>query len=79
VNIEEGSLFYTAEELEGGRSVAIIGYEIANTLFPSNEDPIGQSIKIKNLKYTVIGVTKKEGQSFMGFSSSDYVTIIPLQ
>jgi putative ABC transport system permease protein len=76
VNIEKGR-YFIPEELEGGRSVAIIGYEIANTLFPSNEDPIGQSIKIKNLKYTVIGVTKKEGQSFMGFSSSDYVTIIP--
>jgi putative ABC transport system permease protein len=76
VNIEKGR-YFIPEELEGGRSVAIIGYEIANTLFPTNEDPIGQSIKIKNLKYTVIGVTKKEGQSFMGFSSSDYVTIIP--
>jgi putative ABC transport system permease protein len=76
VNIEKGR-YFIPEELEGGRSVAIIGYEIANTLFPNNEDPIGQSIKIKNLKYTVIGVTKKEGQSFMGFSSSDYVTIIP--
>jgi putative ABC transport system permease protein len=76
VNIEKGR-YFIPEELEGGRSVAIIGYEIANTLFPNNEDPIGKSIKIKNLKYTVIGVTKKEGQSFMGFSSSDYVTIIP--
>lgn len=76
VNVEKGR-YFIPEELEGGRSVAIIGYEVANTLFPNNEDPIGQSIKIKNLKYMVIGVTKKEGQSFMGFTSNDYTTIIP--
>lgn len=76
VNVDKGR-YFIPEELEGGRSVAIIGYEVANTLFPNNEDPIGQSIKIKNLKYMVIGVTKKEGQSFMGFTSNDYTTIIP--
>ncbi len=76
INVEKGR-YFIPEEIEGGRSVAIIGFEVANALFPNDEDPIGKSVKIKNLKYTVIGVTKKEGQSFMGFTSNDYVTIIP--
>lgn len=76
VNIEKGRYFID-EELEGGRSVAIIGFEVANALFPNGESPLGQTIKIKNMKYVVIGVTKREGQSFMGFSSSDYTTLIP--
>jgi putative ABC transport system permease protein len=76
VNIEQGRYFIT-EEIEGGRSVAIIGYEVANALFPNGEEAVGQYIKIKNLKYMVIGVTKKEGQSFMGFTSSDFLTLIP--
>lgn len=75
LNIETGR-YFTYDELENGRSVALIGYEVSNTLFP-NEDPIGKTIKIKNLKYTVIGLIRKEGQSFLGTPSNDYTTIIP--
>lgn len=76
VNIEKGR-YFIPEEIEGGRSVAIIGYEVAQALFPNDEDPLGKDIKVKNLKYKVIGVTKREGQSFMGFTSSDYLVLIP--
>lgn len=76
VNVDQGR-YFTPEEIEGGRSVALIGYEIAAALFPNNPNPIGEDIRIKNLKYIVIGVMKKEGQSFMGTPSNDYATIIP--
>jgi putative ABC transport system permease protein len=78
VNVEHGR-FPAPEEISSGKSIAIIGYEIANALFPNGENPIGKEIKIKNLKYIVIGVIKKEGQSFMGTPSNDYATIIPYQ
>lgn len=78
VNVERGR-FFTSEELEAGRNVAVIGYEVANGLFPNNADPIGQTIKVKNLKYVVAGVIRKEGQSFLGTPSNDYVVIIPYQ
>lgn len=78
VNVERGR-FFTSEELEAGRNVAVIGYEVANSLFPNNEEPIGQTIKVKNLKYVVAGVIRKEGQSFLGTPSNDYVVIIPYQ
>lgn len=78
VNIS-GGRFFTPQEIEAGRNVAVIGYEVANTLFPGGRDPVGKTIKIKNLKYTVIGVIQKEGQSFMGTPSNDYATIIPYQ
>lgn len=78
INIEKGR-YFTPEEVEAGRNVTIIGHEVAKALFPNNEDPIGQTIKIKNLKYTVIGVIKREGQSFIGNSSNDYNAIIPYQ
>ncbi|MEO5603424.1 MAG: ABC transporter permease [Cyclobacteriaceae bacterium] len=78
VNIVSGR-FPSAEEIASGKSIAIIGHEIANALFPNEENAVGKEIKIKNLKYVVIGVIKKEGQSFMGTPSNDYVTIIPYQ
>ena len=78
VDIEHGR-FPTTEEISSGKSIAIIGHEVANALFPYGENAIGKEIKIKNLKYIVVGVVKKEGQSFMGTPSNDYVTIIPYQ
>lgn len=76
INVEKGR-YFIPEELEGGRSVAIIGNEVAKALFPNGEEAIGQSIKIKGLRYMVIGVVKREGQSFLGFTSNDYNVLIP--
>lgn len=76
VNVESGR-YFTSNEIDAGRNVTVIGHEVARALFPNGENPIGQVIKIKNLKYMVIGVIKKEGQSFMGTPSNDYTSIIP--
>lgn len=76
VDVESGR-YLTADELAAGRNVAIIGYEIAQALFPNGENPLGESIKVKNMKYNVVGVVKREGESFMGTPSNDFVVIIP--
>ncbi|NBW33962.1 MAG: FtsX-like permease family protein [Cytophagia bacterium] len=76
VNIDNGR-YFTLDELEGGRNVVVMGHEVAKALFPDNENPIGQEVKIKNLKYIVIGVVKKEGESFIGTPSNDYACVIP--
>jgi len=64
-------------EIEGGRNVVVIGHEVAKALFPKIEDPVGEYVKIKNLRFKVVGVIKREGESFIGFSSKDYSCIIP--
>jgi putative ABC transport system permease protein len=76
VNIDNGR-YFTLDELEGGRNVVVMGHEVAKALFPDNQNPIGQEVKIKNLKYIVIGVVKKEGESFIGTPSNDYACVIP--
>jgi putative ABC transport system permease protein len=76
VNVDQGR-YFTFDEIELGRNVTVIGNEIAKALFPNDEDPIGKIIKIKNLKYIVEGVIKREGQSFLGTPSKDYAVIIP--
>src|SRR6267154_2802707 len=78
VNVEKGR-YLTMDEVEGGRNVVVIGYEIAKALFPKNDFPIGEFIKIKNLRYKVVGVTKRQGESFMGFTSADYECVIPYE
>lgn len=76
INIEQGR-YLTNDEVEGGRNVVIIGFEVAKALFPNQDSPIGQHVKIKNLKFNIVGVTKREGESFLGTPSNDYSVIIP--
>ena len=76
MDLEKGR-YFNMVEVESGRNVAIIGHKVAETLFPNNSDPVGEQIKVKNLKYRVIGVIKEEGESFMGFDSKDEHCIIP--
>jgi putative ABC transport system permease protein len=78
VNIEEGR-YFSPEEIEAGRNIVLIGHDVREALFPDGESPIGKEIKVKNLKYLVIGTIKKEGQSFLGTPSNDFTVIIPYQ
>ena len=77
MNIINGR-YLTNDEIEGGRNVVILGFEVANSLFPKN-DPIGQQVKIRNLKFNVVGVLKREGESFIGTPSNDFGCIIPYE
>lgn len=76
VNIEKGR-YLTNDEIEGGRNVVILGYEVAKALFPKMDSPVGEFVKIKNLRFMVVGVNKRQGESFIGFASGDYECIIP--
>lgn len=78
VPIEKGR-YFTPDELEAGRGVAVLGYEVAFSLFPNGEDPVGQTVKVKDQNFRIIGVVKKEGQSFLGRTTNDYNVIIPYQ
>ena len=78
VNIEQGR-FFTPDEIEGGRNVVLLGFEVAQTLFPQGRVAVGEEVKIKNLKYRVVGVIQREGQSFLGTPSNDYTVIVPYQ
>lgn len=71
--------YLTNDEIESGRNVVILGHEVAKALFPKEDTPIGLQVKIKNLKFTIVGVLKEEGESFLGMPSNDYGCIIPYE
>jgi putative ABC transport system permease protein len=76
INLYQGR-YMTPDEVEAGRNVVVMGYEVAKALFPNDENPIGLDVKIKNMRFKIVGVIKKEGQSFLGTPSKDYACIIP--
>ena len=75
VPVEQGR-YFTPQEVEMGRPVAIIGATIAENLFPQGE-PVGQQFKTHGRYFTVIGVMKKEGANLLGTPSNDANCLIP--
>ncbi|QHT70092.1 ABC transporter permease [Rhodocytophaga rosea] len=75
VPIEEGR-YFSIQEVDAAREVAVIGFNIAESLFP-NTDPIGKTFKIKGLPFKVIAVMEKQGSSIMGGPDYDNTSLIP--
>ncbi len=71
-----GGCSFSADEIDGGAKVAIVGQVVVDKLF-EGIDPLGESFRIGSVPFTVIGVLDKKGQSASGRSQDDIV-IIPL-
>ena len=68
--------FFTETEVVDGRSVAVVGLDVSEALFPG-VDPINHEIRIKGRPFTIIGVLQRRG-SFLGMVSMDNLVIMPL-
>ena len=75
VPIKEGR-YFTVQEMDAARPVAIIGATIAENLFP-NGNALGREFKARGQSFTVIGVMEKEGKKLITISSNDANCIIP--
>jgi ABC-type antimicrobial peptide transport system permease subunit len=73
--VAEGRIFEAAE-ISGSGKVAIIGQTVADQLF-GGADPIDQTIRVKKVPLTVIGVLARKGQNSVGQDQDDIV-IVPL-
>ena len=61
LSVQAGS-FITDDDVDSRNRVAVIGTSVASNLFDTI-NPIGQSIRINNAPFTVIGVLESKGQS----------------
>jgi putative ABC transport system permease protein len=68
--------FITDRHVASRDSVVVLGYQAAKDLFASR-DPIGERVKIKGLRFTVIGVLEEKGGAMMGMSL-DNVIVVPI-
>ncbi len=74
-DMKEGRFFSDIEN-RSARNVVVVGFDVADALFP-NVSPIGKEIRIRNQLYTVVGVAARQG-SFLGLFSWDSQVIMPL-
>ena len=66
----------SASDVRQGAKIAVIGKTIEDKMF-FGEDPVGKSIRIKKVPFTIIGVLKAKGQNTMGQDQDDLV-LVPL-
>ncbi len=66
---------FTPQDVRSANKVAVIGKTTATQIF-GNDDPVGQTIRVKNVPFTVVGVLTPKGLSAQG-NDQDDVIIMP--
>jgi putative ABC transport system permease protein len=65
---------FTSQDVKSATKVALLGQTVVDNLF-GDQNPVGQSIRIKNVPFTVIGVLAPKGQSAQGQDQDDTILI----
>ncbi len=55
--------FFTNEDVQYARPIAVLGTDVVTELFP-NENPLGKSIRMDGRRYEVVGILKEKGSIF---------------
>jgi putative ABC transport system permease protein len=67
--------YFTTEEVNKAQDVVVLGAEAASDLF-GTADPVGKSVLVAGVPFTVVGVLATKGAS--GLSSADNTAVAPL-
>jgi len=74
-DFKEGRFFNDLES-RGGANVCVVGYDVADALFPA-ASPIDKSVLINGQPFKIVGVIARQG-SFLGLFSLDSIVVMPL-
>jgi len=61
----------TQTDVDLGSKVVVLGQTVVDKLFGPSANPVGQSVRINNIPFTIIGVAAKKGQSPVGQDYDD--------
>jgi putative ABC transport system permease protein len=75
IDLEDGR-FFTFEENQSSKRVAIIGASVEEVLFPQGNS-IGKSVRIGGQRFEVVGKLAKQG-NFLGMQNFDNQILIPI-
>lgn len=70
--------YFTHFEFANGTNRLILGYKLAEELFP-NTDAANKEVSIVGRKFTVVGVLKEEGNSLVSIIPYDEAILVPMQ
>jgi len=66
--------FFSEEDVRRAANVALVGQTVKGLLY-GNEDPVGTTIRVKNIPFRVIGVLASKGQAAFGFDQDDRIEV----
>jgi putative ABC transport system permease protein len=67
--------FLSKQEEQSAATTAVLGQTVVQNLFGPGQSPLGQTIRIKNVPFRVVGVLSSKGQSLQGTDQDDVVLI----
>ena len=67
--------FFSAEDVAAAAKVAVLGSVVRDQLFGPGTDPTGDTIRINNQPFTIVGVLSSKGQAAMGPDQDDTVIV----
>ncbi len=67
-------VMFTEQDVRSLAKTAVIGKTVVDQLFP-NEDPLGQTIRVRNIPFTVVGVLAPKGFNLFGQDQDDIVLV----
>ncbi len=67
---------FTLQDVKSATKVCLLGQTVVDNLF-GEQNPVGQTIRIKNVPFTVVGVLSPKGQDARGQDQDD-VVIVPV-
>lgn len=70
IEVESGRIF-TDQEISGLAKVCLIGKTVIKNIIPNGTDPIGQTIRFKNIPMKIIGVLGEKGENSFGQDQDD--------
>jgi putative ABC transport system permease protein len=65
-----GTIFGPSD-VDGGTKVIVIGQTVSSKLYGEGIDPVGRTVRIRGVPFTVIGLLESKGQSAMGQDFDD--------
>ena len=73
-DMKEGG-FFTQDEVDQAAAVCLLGQTVVDGLFQNNEDPLGKTVRVKDLPCRVIGVFTPKGMSASGQDQDDFIVM----
>ena len=68
--------FFNEQQIKSSAKVAVLGTTVRNDLFGVDVNPVGKTVRIRNVDFQVVGVTESKGGS--GFNNPDDSVYVPL-
>jgi putative ABC transport system permease protein len=67
--------FFTDEDVKGAAKVAVLGSNVATTLFGEGVDPTDQQVRVRNHIFRVVGVMTSKGAAAGGMNMDDQIFV----